>query len=230
MKTSAVFEDQFRTGKVYTIRQAAHLAGVSQGTVRNWLFGSTPKRGYSMEPVFGDKERTSEAARVSFLELSELVIAARFRRLNIRLQRIRLAHEFARKEWKVPYPFAHFELTSIGGHILRKFEEQAPSEGPRFVVLSSPDQVVLPDLVIDETENFDYSPIDKFAERWHLFGRGIPVVVDPRFAGGEPTIEGRGVRVEILRRRWKAGESFADIARDFRLKPVEVEAVLQKVA
>lgn len=183
-----------------------------------------------MRPVFGGKEKTpDEVARVSFLELSELILAARFRKLKIKLPRIRQAHDFARREWGQEYPFAHFDLLSLGGHILRRFEETEPGPG-RFVVLTAPDQYVLPDLVEDELRRFDYNDEDRLATRWYPYGRDIPVVVDPRFAGGRPTIAGRGVTVEILRKRWKAGESFDSIARDFKLKPPLVEAVLRHVA
>ena len=226
-----MIEDRFRTGKTYSIRQAANLAGVSQGTVRNWLYGTNAPDGYEMEPVFGAaKEKAAdEPAMVSFLELSELIVAARFRKLKIKLFRIREAHDFAREEWKLQYPFAHLKLTSIGGHILHQFEEQHPGPG-RFVVLSSPQQYVLHHMVQDELERFEYSKVDQFAERWHPYGKEVPIVVDPRFAGGKPTIAGRGVSIEIVRKRWKAHERVASIAKDFRLKPFQVEAILQHIA
>ena len=229
MATVTVIRDRFRTGKAYTIRQAANLASVSQGTVRNWLWGSSTPQGYQMEPVFGSRAKPEEVAQVSFLELSELIVAARFRKHHIKLARVRAAHNFARNEWSLQYPFAHLNLTSVGGHVLRRFEEENPGVGPSFVVLSSPEQYILPGLVQDELTRFDYSD-DDFAERWHPYGREIPVVVDPRFAGGRPTIKGRGISVEILHKRWKAGESFKSIAYDFRLAQKDVEAVLQQVA
>ncbi|MDP2675397.1 MAG: DUF433 domain-containing protein [Dehalococcoidia bacterium] len=230
MTSVSTIDDRFRTGKAYTIRQAAYLAEVSPGTVRNWLWGSTTAYGYEMAPVFGRKDKPEEVAQVSFLELSELIVAARWRKGRIKLHRIRDAHDFARTEWNLQYPFAHLNLTTIGGHILRRFEEKYPSAGPSFVVLSSPSQYVLPDFVLDELAQFVYNEADQFAERWYRYGREIPVVVDPHYAGGKPTIAGRGVSVEILHKRWKAGESFKSIARDFRLKQGDVEAVLQKVA
>ncbi len=218
-------DDPFRTGKTYSVSQAAALAKVSQGTVRNWLFG-----GREVDPVFGQKGRhPDQLALVSFLELSELIVAARFRKLRIQLQRIREAHDFASKQWEVDYPFAHLNLQSIGGHILSKFEEEQPARGGHFVVLSSPKQHLLPGLVSEELARFDYAA-DKFAARWFPFGREVPVVVDPRFSAGQPTIVDRGVRVEIIRKRWKAGEPVSSIARDFELEPPQVEAVLQRVA
>ncbi len=222
-------DDPFRIGKAYTIRAAANLAEVSPGTVRNWLYGTTTG---DMKAVFGRKSRSSEdAAMVSFLELAEIIVVARFRRLRLKLQRIRDAHDYARGKYELTFPFAHLELRSIGGHILHEFEESQPGRGPHFVVLSAPGQYVLPGIVQDELQRFDYSDEDKLATRWYPYGRDLPVVVDPRFAGGQPTIAGRGVTVEMLKKRWKEGrESFHSIARDFRLKAPMVEAVLQRVA
>lgn len=230
MAEIVTIEDRFRIGKSYTIRQAAVLAGVSPGTVRNWLYGTSPPNGYEMEAVFGGKERRKdEIARVSFLELTELVIAARYRKLRIKLERIRSAHNYAKNEWELSHPFAHLNLTSIGGHILARFEAESPGEG-HFVVLSSHEQYVLPDIIEGELNRFDYSDEDNFAERWYPHGRDVPIVVDPHYAGGKPTIAKRGVTVEIVHKRWKAGEGVAYIAQDFRLTRADVEAVLQHVA
>ncbi len=227
--------DPYRVGKAYTIAQAAVLADASRATIRNWLYGYQADE-YELMPVFGGRERPGESAApaVSFLELAELIVVARYRRLKIRLNRIRRAHEFARREWNLDYPFASINLTSLGGHILHRFEQEEPGPG-KFVVLSAPEQYVLPGIVRDELSHFDFEEsdpegTDPFALRWYPYGRTVPVVVDPRFAGGRPTIAGRGVTIEIIRRRWKAGESFEAIARDFRLKPPVVEAVLQHVA
>jgi uncharacterized protein (DUF433 family) len=229
--TDILTVDRFRTGKTYTIRQAAALAHVSMGTVRNWLFGFADPGGYHMAPLFGGKVKTEETTQVSFLELAELIIAARYRRYKIKLQRIRDAHLFAREEWGVPYPFASLDLTTVGGHILHRFEELNPDSGPQFVVLSSPNQFVLPELVAHEMDRFDYSPLDRFAERWYPHGKDVPIVVDPHYAGGRPTIAGRGVTVEIIRKRfYKARESVVSIARDFRLTRGEVEEAIRERA
>ena len=228
----STIDDPFRVGKAYTFREAAKLAGVSTGTVRNWLYGTTTPDGYEMQPVFEAKRQSQhEIARVSFLELSELVVAARFRHRRIKLPRIRKAHEFDRAEWEMSHPFAHLDLASLGGHILARFEEKSPdpSQGHFVVLTSSGQQVLLPELVREELARFDYAE-DSFAERWHPYGRDVPVVVDPHYAGGRPTIAGSGVSVEIIHQRWKAGEKVAYIALDFRLRRADVEAALQHVA
>ncbi len=233
MANIPTIDDRFRVGKSYTARQAADLAGVSQGTVRNWLYGMSAPSGYQMDAVFGGKaKKVAEVARASFLELAELVLAARFRKLGIRLERVRIAHAYARKQFDVSHPFAHLDLTSLGGHILARFEQEVPADDRQghFVVMDAPDQYVFPELINEELTRFDYSKEDKFAERWHPYGREVPIVVDPHFAGGRPTIAGSGVSVEIVRRRWKSGEKVAYIAYDYQLRRSDVEAVLQHVA
>ena len=69
--------DRFRSGKAYTVAQAARLADTSPATVRRWLKGYSAPR-HHMEPVFGAKPE--DINRLSFLELVELIVASRFRK------------------------------------------------------------------------------------------------------------------------------------------------------
>src|SRR3972149_3647087 len=93
--------DKFRTGKAYTVPQAARLAHSSSATVRRWLKGYEVP-GHRMTPVFGRKIEAPEAGPllVSFLELVEIVVVARFRQgadghHRVPLERLRQAHDFA---------------------------------------------------------------------------------------------------------------------------------------
>jgi uncharacterized protein (DUF433 family) len=66
------------------------------------------------------------------------------------------------------------------------------------------------------------------SERWFPAGRDVPVVVDPRFAGGQPTIWKRGVTVDTIARRFREGrEKVASIARDLELRPRDVEEAIR---
>src|SRR3954462_14898828 len=106
MTEEVVPSDQYRVGKSYTIWQAARLADVSTRTAKDWVLGYEGPYG-RVPPGFGDRGAPSNTAdpvlMLSFLELIELVIAARFRKRPrpINLDRIRAAHKFAREEWGV---------------------------------------------------------------------------------------------------------------------------------
>lgn len=221
--------DPFRVGKTYSVGEAARLAHTTAATVRRWILGYEAP-GHRMLPVFPRIEEIESGRRleVSFLELAEVVVAVRFRQTGVMLERVRRAHLFARHELGVPYPFASLRLAVFGGEVLRRFEVIDPGAG-RFAVLGPRQQYVLPGTVVTELSHFQFAE-DELAERWFPYGPDVPIVVDPHYGGGKPTVAGRGVTVEIVAKRWRAGESILSIARDFHLNPPVVEAVLQRAA
>ena len=215
----------WRTEPLYTIRETARLAQVSSSTVRRWLYGYAPDPRWPEDkspPVFGD---SPESPFVSFLQLIEIVIASDFRKVgHVRLDTVREAYQNARAEWGVEYPFAHLNLESLGGHIIRwiRGDDQAVS-GARAV--DSPEQWGLPGLVTEEIHKLDYE--QQLAARWYPVGKDMPIVVDPLFSSGLPTIKGRGVTVGAIFRRWKAGHLIEFIADDLQLEPALVQRTLQ---
>ena len=69
---------------------------------------------------------------------------------------------------------------------------------------------------------------DQMASRWFPAGRDVPVVIDPRFAGGRPTIAGRGVTVDGIYRRFTMGhEKQIAIARDLEITVGDVEEAIR---
>ena len=43
------------------------------------------------------------------------------------------------------------------------------------------------------------------AAQWYPAGKSLPIVVDPRISSGVPTIKGRGVTIQVIHKRFKAG-------------------------
>jgi len=233
-----VMLDKFRTGKAYSLTEAAHLAETTPATVRRWLMGYEVT-GHRMTPVFGSKKEAQpgEPILVSFLELIEIVVVAGFRRgantgKEISLERLRRAHAFARSEFGLPYPFASLDLREAGGHVMHKFDLQNP-DGPRLA-LDLHGQWELPGMVRLTLENFDFDRDlrhrDPFALRWFPRGRGIPIVVDPHVGAGRPTILGRGVTLGTIQQRWKHGESITALADDYETDASLIEKALQYAA
>jgi uncharacterized protein (DUF433 family) len=226
-KTHLVAElnDPFRTGKAYTVSEAAKLAKTTPATVRRWLLGYDAP-GHHMEPVFGGREAEESGVRVSFLELIEIVVAARFRRDDkVKLERIRDAHEFARKQLFVPFPFASTEFQVHGGHLVHRFEEATPGAGQMAFDLHG--QWVLPGIVQSALESVEFAEQDGLAVRWYPYGRDAHIVVDPHYAAGRPVIEGTRVPVGVIKDRFVAGDSTRYLARDYGLTVSVVEEVLR---
>jgi uncharacterized protein (DUF433 family) len=216
--------DGWRTESMYSYSEAAHLANVSTSTVKNWLFGYTVK-GRDVPPLFP----SSDAAMVSFLQMIEIMVAGRFRKSalggkSVPFRAVRDAYVNARESWGIEYPFAHMRLEALGGQIVHFLKEGGSSAS--YQALDSPRQWTLPGLLRRETiDKIEYD--HDLAARWFPIGKTVPIVVDPRLSTGLPVIEGRGVTVQAIRNRFKAGLRIDFIARDFEMEPDLVETALQ---
>jgi len=167
---------------------------------------------------------------VSFLQLIEIVVVAEFRRGSsqrgsIKLDRLRRAHAVARKQWQTLYPFASLKLSEFGGHLLHEFDLQDPDG--TAIALDLGGQWVLPGTVTHALETIDFSDRDGLALRWFPSGRDVRIVVDPAVGAGRPTVFRSGVSVDVIKRRFRAGESTEFIARDFDLTQADVEEALR---
>lgn len=222
----------WRTQPMYTAPEAAQLAHVAPVTVRRWLRGYAPDPRHPewrSPPVFGPKD--ANTSLVSFLQLIEIVIASDFRKIShLRLDVIREAHANLRTETDIEYPFAHVELESLGDHVVRWLK----GEG-RAQAIDAPSQFSLPGLIEQRTHDMverrlgelDFE--QKLAARWYPVGKDIPIVVDPLYSAGLPTILGRGVTVGAIYRRWKTDpkDNIDFIAEDLQLDTGLVERVLK---
>jgi uncharacterized protein (DUF433 family) len=69
---------------------------------------------------------------------------------------------------------------------------------------------------------------DRYPDRLTLKAyQGADVIIDPRFAFGQPVLERQKVRVEDVLDAFWAGEGYVTIAREFGVRADEVEAVVR---
>ena len=210
--------DRWRTQPMYTFGEAARLAKVSPTTVKNWFHGNPVRQTPPLFPSGG------EGSMISFLQLIESVVAARFRNSDrVPYRNVYAAYQYAQERLGVEYPFAHLKLEPLGGHIIARLEGE--EVGQSLQALDSPTQWSLPGLVLEAIHQIGYE--DDLAARWFPAGKEIPIVVDPRIRSGVPTVEGRGVSVNTIFKRWRAGLKMDFIARDLALEVADVETVLQ---
>ena len=219
----------YLTGKAYTVPEAARYAKTSAATVRRWIAGYDAV-GHAMAPVFPEKAASSdEPLRLSFLDLAEIVVVVTFTQRGGKLEKMRRAREWALRQYPdLLYPFANMRLKQLGGEVLHIVDQEL---GGKAIAISmggsGGEQPALPRFAAEALDLFDTDPLG-LAERWHPYGRHVPVVLDPKFAGGQITIEGRGIRKDTITTRFfEYEESVEFIARDLELEPEAVEAVLR---
>jgi uncharacterized protein (DUF433 family) len=193
---------------MYTFSEAGHLAHVSPSTVRNWLFGYAGGHSGQVAPLFARRDETG--AMVSFLQLIEIVVAGNFRKAeHVGFQTVRQGLMKTRRP--------------NDDHIVERLRSERP--GRSLQALDQPLQWTLQGLVLETLEQLDFE--SELAARWYPVGKSIPIVVDPKITSGLPTIVGRGVTVEVIHQRFKAGQRLEYIAQDFVLEPVLVEEALR---
>ena len=213
--------NSWRTQPMYSFGEAARLAHVSPSTVRNWLVGY---KGGSREIPALFSSHTGDIPRVSFLQLIEIIVAAKFRKAGgVSYPRVYSAYANAQESYNLEFPFAHLTLEALGGHIIARMHGEEP--GQSHQTLDSPAQWSLPGLVLETIHQIEYE--GELAARWYPAGLNQPIVLDPRISTGIPTIVGRGVTVQTIRKRWKAGYKIDFIAQDLALETGLVETVLQ---
>lgn len=212
----------WRTDPMYSFGEAAHLANVSPGTVRNWLLGYRTKD-REAQPLFTSKP--DQGPMVSFLQLIEVVVAGRLRKAeHAKYQTVAVAYRNAKDFYGYEYPFAHINVEAIGGHIVHWIRGTMPSDS--LQALDLPQQWTLPGTFHEIHEELDYD--DELAARWYPIGKSVPIVVDPLFGSGVPTILGRGVTVTAISKRFFDGRlSIEDISQDFELDPYLVQHALR---
>ena len=214
-------DNLWRTQPMYSFAEAAHLSNVSTSTVRNWLVGYTG-RNREIRPLFSS--HTDQGPRISFLQLIEIVVAAKFRKAErVSYQTVYAAYVHAKDMYNLEYPFANLTLETLGSHIVARMHGEEPGES--LQALDSPTQWSLPGLVLETVHRIEYER--DLAARWFPVGKERHIVVDPRISAGIPTIFKRGVTVQAIRRRWKAGHKIDFIAQDLALDTDLVETALQ---
>ena len=130
---------------------------------------------------------------------------ARFRKADgVSYPRVRRAHENAREIFGLTFPFAHLRLSVLGGHIIHWMRSAEPVSERSLQALDQPAQRTLPGLVAETVEQLVYE--EDLAARWYPIDKTVPIVIDPRMSAGSPTIEGRGVTIQTIRKRFKTGQ------------------------
>ena len=195
----------------YRVGDAARYSGASAQAVTYWHRG----RGALGPALPGRAQRQP----LSYLELVEVAFVATFRALGVSLQRIRRARAYAAQVLNAEYPFAEHAWLTEGHHVmldLREVDDDAALDS--LIVGDADGQIAWREMVGERFAEFDYE--HDLALIWHVGGRGKPVVIDPRVSFGAPTV--RGVPTWVLKGRWSAGESVADIEDDFGLSEDEI--------
>jgi uncharacterized protein (DUF433 family) len=204
---------------LYSITQAATYVRVPRATVRSWVLG----RDYAVaegtkffEPVI----RAADPPRLSFRNLLEIHVLRALREVQeIELPHIRHAVLLMEKGLGIEHPLTDQRMRAHGKELFVEYLGNLISLRDGQLLLRSLDEHV---------KRIDWDngqPLRLFP--FPHTGTDRPLVADPRIRFGRLCLVGTSIPVEELQERSKAGESVADIAKDYGQ---EVESVRRAIA
>jgi len=201
----------------YAIGEAARYSGISSQTVAAWH-----KVGGRKGLALSKKEK-KEA--LSYMQLIEVAVVAAFRRAGVSLKRVHDAREYVRKQLECEYPFAEYRFKTNGKRLWMDYQQIEGEKGRgKLLGVDQGGQLAWEAIIGRRLQEFDYED-GGVAIRWRVAGQKSPIIIDPRISYGAPTIG--GIPTWVLKGRWEAGESIADIAEDFGLHRLDVRKALQ---
>ncbi|MCA0438338.1 MAG: DUF433 domain-containing protein [Austwickia sp.] len=215
---------------VYGMAQIDRVLGLQSGTAKRWIDGYQ-RQGRHYEPVVRHESTGNDVA--TWGEFVETRLLSEYRDAGVPLIRLRPAVEMLRRELGTPYPLASARiwLDVSGRELVRRVQDVVSLDKPLQLVIVRTGQQVL-----------DWSPQARdFSESsdWVNSGFGEQicrlrprasieeVVIDPLVSFGEPTVQGRGVRTEIIGELFRAGEPVDAIADMYEMTRLQVDAALR---
>lgn len=212
-------DNNFLTRATYSVAEAARLLRVSPAALRRWLEGSGRNR-----PVI--RPEPTGSGDVTWGEFVEAWFLRAYRKRRAR-QHLRPVIARLREELGVMNPLATgrpfvgpgLELT------LRTQQAEKLPDDLAIVYEIVSGQLVLTPVARQFTERVQFAEENP---RWALRilpqGGDSPVVIDPEYSFGAPTV--RGIRTEALAELVDAGEPVEDVADDFSLSAADVKAAV----
>ena len=189
-------------GGFYTVSQAARLLGVeNRQRIYRWL-RSTDATG---EPVIiRDYSPIDGAQELSFWDLIEVRFVEHFRAQKLSLQYLRKVAIAARKEFKTKHPFALSKAEFLTDR--RKiFEQTAEGESRKVRELLSGQYEMYEAIEEVLAKGISFSPKTYLAEEWRPRENDCPnVLINPRYAYGQPVIGSQHVPTAAIFRQWRA--------------------------
>jgi len=216
--------DTLRRTPAYPFSEAAHYLNMAQTTLRAWCLGTKygpkgEKRWF--EPVIDIDGAPGEG--LSFLNLIEAHVLVAIRRHHgIPLPKVREALRYVSTELGIDRPLADARFQTDGIDLL--IEQLG-----RLVNVSQDGQLEMSSIINAYLQRIERDPagvpikLYPFTRKETREGAPAPVEINPRIAFGRPVLVGRGVPTAVLADRFKAGDTFAELASDYDTSTEEIE-------
>jgi uncharacterized protein (DUF433 family) len=224
--------EDLRLLPAYPVAEASHYLRVNEATLRSWVVGR-------LYPVNGQTKRSRPLIHLedrqkhylSFVNLVEAhVLAAIRRRHGVKLPKVRIALDYMHRHFSVEHPLIDQAFQTDG---LDLFVERYGE----LINASREGQHAMKEIIGVYLKRIEWDasrlPIKLYPFTRATQSDAAPasdprvVVINPVISFGRPVIAGTGIPVSAIYERYKAGDSVADLERDFRLETGAIEEAIR---
>lgn len=207
---------------IYSVRDASRITRVSDSRIRYWLNGRIrvyKGRRRVTPPVWpGELPHIDDVLALSFLDLIEVRVVDKFRKLSVSWKTIRAASKRARELFETTHPFSTHRFKTDGRTIFTTIYDET-HDGSLIDIVKR--QYAFPNILLPYLTNLDFDDDDR-ALRWWPMGKRRRVVIDPQRSFGQPIVSREGVPTTILASAVKAEGSVDAVADWYDVDPRSV--------
>ena len=204
---------------VYGVGEAAGLLGLRADRARAWLDGYQ-RKGIEYPPVI--REAHTGLDIVTWGEFVELGYLREYRRARVTLQHIRPVIDRLREVYGVRYPLAHSKPFIYDRQLVLRIQEEAHLDPSLAIVIRSGQEILLAPGVEAYLQKVEFA--DDVVARIRPAGKTSPVVIDPEYAFGLPSV--RAVATESIAELYRGGDSPEFLAEAYALPIEDVKAAI----
>lgn len=217
MNTSLNTTTDIRYMPSYSVPEAAFYLRLPVSTLRAWI----GRRRDFAPLIIPAQERPLS---LSFINLIEAYVLASIRRKHeISMAKVRKGLSFISSQFGSRHPLADGEFETDG---IDLFLREAD------VVYNQEGQIVLADLIKQYLKRIERDTHGLPIKLYPFSGRGEPdepkfILIDPKISFGRPMLARKGIPVEIVAERYRAGESIDELRKDYECSQEEIEEALR---
>jgi uncharacterized protein (DUF433 family) len=206
---------------LFLVDEASKHLGLPASTLRSW----TGRQAGPAPLVHRLRPETPRSASLPFVGLVETHMLRGFRELGLSAQGLRVSVARLREQFADEYALATRRLATDGVSLL---VDMATSHEEPMWTRAIDGQAVIPTVIDRYLKFVTWTKRDRYPTRLKLETyEGADVIIDPRFAFGQPVLERQKIRVQDLLGAFWAGESPQTVAAEFGVNADEVEAVIR---
>ena len=203
----------------YSVPEAAFYLRLPVSTLRAWLGRQT-----GFEPLI--YPASDKPLALSYINLIEAyVLAAIRRKYTVSMTKVRKAIDYLGREFRADHPLADKEFETDGLHLFVR-------EYGNLINITKEGQLEFEEVVKRYLKRIERDPRGLPVKLYPFARTGEPdepklIFIDPNISFGRPVIANKGIPVDVIAERYKAGESISDLMLDYDCEQKEIEEAIR---